>query len=65
MHRKIKLLFSLAGSLVQTTYQESRGAVQEASDSSNETSVEKAGELRRNSPGLWRMEQAVHYKVIT
>lgn len=58
-------MFSLGGSLVQNTHQESRGAVQEASDSSNETSVKKAGELRGNSPGLRRMEQAAHDKVLT
>lgn len=62
---ELKLMFSLGDSLVQNTHQESRGAVQEASDSGNETSVEKAGELRRNSPGLRRMEQTAHDKVLT
>lgn len=61
LHRKLKSMFSL----VQSTHQESRGAVQEASDSGNEASVEKAGELRRDSPGLWRMEQAAHNEVFT
>ena len=50
---------------VQTTHQESRGAVQEASDSGKEASVEKAGELGRNPPGLRRMEEAAHYKLLT
>lgn len=48
-----------------TTYQESRGAVQQAADPGYETSVEEGGELRRNPPRLRRMEQAAHNIVLT
>lgn len=61
----MKLLLSLAGALVLITHQESRSAVQEASDSCYETSVEKAGELGRNSACLGRLEQAAHDKILT
>lgn len=56
---------SLAGAVLRVTHQESRCAVQQASDPCYETSVEKAGELRRNDPRLWRVEQAAHHKLVT
>lgn len=51
--------------LVLTTHQKSRGAVQETSDSGDKTSVEKAGDLRRNFSCLWRVKHAAHHKVLT
>lgn len=50
---------------VQTTHQESRGAIQETSDPGDETSVEKAGELGRNSSCLHRVKLAADYKLLT
>lgn len=58
-------VLNLVSGLVQTTHQESRGAVQEASDSGYEASVEKAGELGGDSPSLQRVKLAVDYKVFT
>lgn len=51
--------------LIQNIHQESRGAVQKASDSGNKTSVEKAGKLWRDSSSLRRVEQTADDKVLT
>lgn len=60
---KTRGFFFLA--LVLTAHQKSRSAVQETSDSGDKTSVEKAGDLRRNFSRLWRIKHAAHHKVLS
>lgn len=50
---------------VEGSHQKSRSAVQQASDSGNETPVEEAGQFWCDPAGLCRMEQLAHHVVVT